>query len=417
MAALVPGTVGGVEQAVVGLVSALGRLTGGDDRYIVLTDPAAPDWLEPYLGPNTNVLVAGMESSRRRATKRALKPLLPALGRARAVAVRLAPTEGTQMRAIAPENPILERVMPDVVHFPYQWMHRTSAPSLFNPHDLQHLHFPEFFDRRTLSMRRAMYPLWCRASSGIEVPSAAVKRDLVAHLHVPADKIFVISRGSPTSIIPPKDLPEPSSVRAKYQLPESFILYPVQTWPHKNHLRLLEALTLLRDQQSVRMTLVCTGLQTDFWPTIQSRIRQLELDDQVRFLGRVPHADLAVLYRLAQFTVFPSLFEGGGFPLQEAFEEGSPLVCSSLPVLEEQAADAALYFDPTSVESIASALLTLHTDEALRSTLRSRGRSRAVNSSWERSARTYRALYRRLANRPLSDEDETLLRVARSQDG
>jgi len=128
----------------------------------------------------------------------------------------------------------------------------------------------------------------------------------------------------------------------------------------------------------------------------------------------VPHGDLTVLYRLAELTVFPTLFEGGGFPLQEAFEEGSPLACSDLPVLKEQAADAARYFDPTSTESIASAILALHRDEPLRSLLRARGKSLAAASSWERSARTYRALYRHLAQGPLSDEDTALLRNASS---
>lgn len=107
--------------------------------------------------------------------------------------------------------------------------------------------------------------------------------------------------------------------------------------------------------------------------------------------------------------VFPTLFEGWGMPISEAFLAGAPVACSSVTSLPEQAGDAALAFDPLRPEEIADAIIRLWTDEALRSTLVGRGRARVARFGWERTARIFRAHYRRVANRPLTSEDRELI--------
>jgi len=412
MAALVPGTVSGVEQAVMGLVAGLGHLTDGDERYLVVTDPAAPDWLDSYFGPNTQTLIAGMENPRRSTAKHTLTPLLPTLRRARTVGLRLAPLPSVRKRAIAPENPILEAAEPDVVHFPYQWMHRTRAPSLFNPWDLQHLHLPNLFDKSTLAYRHTMYPLWCAACTRVEVASHSVKEDLVERLSVPRQKVMVVQRGAPTTLLAPVTAYDVQAVRLAYDLPRSFAFYPAHSWPHKNHLRLFEALAIARDRYSLDLKLVLTGQQTDFWPTLQAAIEDLALEDRVTSLGFVEGQHVRSLYHAAQFTVFPSLFEGAGFPVAEALTEGSPLLCSRLPVLTEQAGDAALFFDPYSPEDIARAMLQVWGNREEQTRLRTAGSKRTDLYSWDRAARIYRAAYRQLAGRELTAEDQELLTMA-----
>jgi glycosyltransferase involved in cell wall biosynthesis len=181
------------------------------------------------------------------------------------------------------------------------------------------------------------------------------------------------------------------------------------TWPHKNHLRLLEALALLRDRDQVRVSLVCTGYQNSFWPQIERRLADLGLQDQVRFLGLVPTEDLRVLYRLAEFVVIPTLFEAASEPIYEAWYDRAPVACSNVTSLPEQAADAALTFDPLSVESIAAAVRGMATNPQLRETLRQRGTRRLRDFSWERTAKAYRAVYRRAGGRALTEEDQWLL--------
>jgi glycosyltransferase involved in cell wall biosynthesis len=196
----------------------------------------------------------------------------------------------------------------------------------------------------------------------------------------------------------------------KFRLPLSFSFYPAQTWEHKNHLRLLEALALLRDRNGLEIHLVCTGKQNDFWRIIKKRVYELRLQNQVHFLGFVDATELRALYHLAQFVIHPSLFEGGGLPILEGFREGAPVACSNVTSLPEYAGDAALYFDPTSVESIADALCRMTTDVDLRESLRQRGVARVRQFTWERTAKTYRALYRKVAGKKLSDEDRDLLK-------
>ena len=189
----------------------------------------------------------------------------------------------------------------------------------------------------------------------------------------------------------------------------SFAFYPAVTWPHKNHLRLLEALAALRDR-GVLVPLVCTGYrEATHWPQIEARVRELNLDNQVQFLGIVPAQQLRAIYRLARFVVIPTLFEAASAPVFEAWNEGVPVACSTVTSLPQQVGDAALLFDPTSVEGIAAALVRMVTDESLRSTLVASGRRRLQDFSWERTARAYRALYRRAAGRRLTDEERVLL--------
>jgi glycosyltransferase involved in cell wall biosynthesis len=177
-------------------------------------------------------------------------------------------------------------------------------------------------------------------------------------------------------------------------------------------LQLLEALALLRARDNLIVNLICTGAQNEFYRVVAQRVRALQLETQVRFLGFVEPAELRTLYHLAQFVIHPSLFEGGGLPILEAFNEGAPVACANTTSLPEYAGDAALYFDSTSVENIADAAKQMITDAALRASLRERGHARVQSFTWERTARMYRALYRKIAGQELSADDHALLEQA-----
>lgn len=399
---LTPGEAGGVEQATAGLVLALGQLDDGHEEYVVVTDPSAPDWLDPLLGSNTTRVVG----PRTRNLKRHLGPMLPVLRRGRRL------LKAAIGRPLIPTgfDPFVESLHGDVVHFPFQYFHRTTAPAIFNPHDLQHVHHPEFFDKNTRVYRTQAYRFACSWAAAVEVPSRATRQDLVTHLGVPAEKIAVIPRGAPTDLA--GAAADEETVRRQYDLPATFAYFPAQTWPHKNHVRLLEALAELRHTYAVELPLVCTGRQTEHYREIEAAVRRLGLTGMVRFLGFVPPSHVRTLYRLSRMTVFPSLFEGGGFPVQEALSEGSPLICSDLPVLRESAGLAAEYCDPHSASSIARALLAVHHVPQRRDALRALGVDLAAQFSWSTAARTYRALYRALAGRHVDAQERALLASA-----
>jgi glycosyltransferase involved in cell wall biosynthesis len=108
-------------------------------------------------------------------------------------------------------------------------------------------------------------------------------------------------------------------------------------------------------------------------------------------------------------VALPSLFEANSLPVFEAWLAGTPVTCSNTTGLPEQVGDAALLFDPHDPAAIADALAAIVTDSELRRTLRDRGRGRSQKFSWEKTARAYRALYRKVAGRNSTEEDRTLL--------
>ena len=182
------------------------------------------------------------------------------------------------------------------------------------------------------------------------------------------------------------------------------------TWPHKNHLRLLEALAELRDRRGLAVNLVCTGARFEsHWRKVERRMKELRLESQVRFLGFLSERDLRVVYRRAQFLIFPSLFEADSCPIHEAWSEGTPVASSNHTALPDQIDDAGLLFDAADVSAIADAMQRMATEADLRRDLVELGYRRVKDFDWERTAKAYRAVYRRAARVALSEEDRWLL--------
>jgi glycosyltransferase involved in cell wall biosynthesis len=306
----------------------------------------------------------------------------------------------------------------DLIHFPTQSFTVCALRSVYNPIDLQHLHYPEFFDAWTIAWRETVYRAGCNFAQALIVNSDWIKADVVRQYQVDPQKIQVVAEAPPASTS--ADLSEAvlAEIRTKYQLEEQFLFYPGVTWPHKNHLRLFEALAYLRDRRGLRLQLVCTGSRYEpFWSSILEGIQDCSLESQVRFLGHVPHRDLCGLYRLATAMVLPSLFEANSLPVFEAWLEGTPVVCSNATGLPEQVDDAAVLFDPVDHVSIADALAVIATQPTLRATLRARGHRRSKDFSWEQTARAYRSIYRRVAGREAPVQESTVVQGDFSQQG
>ncbi len=157
-----------------------------------------------------------------------------------------------------------------------------------------------------------------------------------------------------------------------------FALYPAQVWEHKNHLRLLDAVALLRDR-GVVVPVVCPGQPNPRLRQVRRHAAKVGVDGLVTFPGYLSDAQLAGLYERARCLVFPSLFEGFGFPVLEAFVAALPVACASATSLEELAGPAAVQFDGTVVEAIAEALREVWADDGRRAELVAHGpRARGV---------------------------------------
>jgi glycosyltransferase involved in cell wall biosynthesis len=403
-AQLIPGSgAGGTQTFLIGLVNALGRLDG-PEHYVLVGPREEPDWLRPYIGKNQRIACG----TRTQALKRVLRPLKSLVTAARRGASWIS-NDAAGWPRLAQSNGFFEGLGCEVVHFPYQHFMLSRLPAIFNPHDLQHVHYPQFFSETDLTWREVTYGAACRAATTVVVHSNFVKQDVIRHYGIEASRVQVILSPPPIEAYrePPSATLE--AVRVNYRLPERFAFYPAMTWEHKNHVRLLDATAVLRDQRGVKLNLICTGRQTEFFVRIRKKIDELRLGEQVRFLGMISPEHLRAVYRLAQFVVLPSLFEGAGLPLVEAWVEGTPVTCSGVTSLSEFAGDAALMFDPFSATAIADAMLRMATDEPLLRHLKQRGLEQVKPFKWETSAKTYRALYRRAAGQVLNEEDQWLL--------
>ncbi|HEY8491160.1 MAG TPA: glycosyltransferase family 1 protein [Dehalococcoidia bacterium] len=403
-ARLISGVYGGVEQVAISLAAGLSALEDGNEEYLFLTYAGEDAWLRPYLAGRCRLL-SGPPPPAPGRWKAALKAAAPPLRRAwhHLGAALIRPDA-----AVPPSDGTVERAGADVVHFTHQGGFRTAVPSIYHPHDLQHVHLPQYFAPRVRRLREASYGALCRQARLVAVSTSWCREDVIRHFGLPAEKVQVVPLAPALDAYPQPTEGDLAAARERFSLPDAFVLYPAQTWPHKNHLGLLEALALLR-RQGLAPPLVCTGHRNEFFPVIQRRARERGLSDQVRFLGYVDPLALQCLYRLARCVVIPTKFEADSAPLWEAFRLGVPAACSAVTSLPRQAGDAALLFDPDQPGEMAAALRRLWLDGGLRRTLAERGRRRAAHLTPDRSARTFRAHYRRLAGRPLTEEDRALL--------
>lgn len=404
------GSLGGVEQFVIGLADGLSKLAdGGAEEYRFLAYADNDEWLRPYVSGACR-LMHGAAATRSTGAARALARLPRVRSAARRLLAPLLRSARTTSRLPLPRSDgTVERAGFDLVHFPTQSAFLTDVPSIYHPWDLQHLHLPEYFTPEQIRKREAEYRAFCAQARMVSVASRWQKEDLVRQYGLPDEKVRVVPAAPVVAAYPVPTADDLEAARRKFALPPRFVFYPAQTWPHKNHARLLEALAALRDREGLAVPLVSSGKKNDFYAEIERRARELNLEGQVHFLGFVSPLELQALYRLCRAVVFPTLFEGFGMPLVEAFEAGAPVACSNVTSLPEQAGDAALLFDPRDTEALAAAVRAVWTDDALARTLVTRGRERVRAFTWERTARTFRAHYRRLAGHPLTARDEEMV--------
>src|SRR5262249_35482555 len=156
-------------------------------------------------------------------------------------------------------------------------------------------------------------------------------------------------------------------------LSEKFLLYVGRIDPRKNLIRLIEAWSQLRRNHQISHQLVIAGKVYLLPETLQSVCRDSEFQNDIHLCGYVPKEDLPHLYRAADAFVYPSEYEGFGFPPLEAMACGVPVVASDIPIFQEILSDACLLVDPRNVTQLAQSIHRVITDPELRKELIARG--------------------------------------------
>lgn len=183
------------------------------------------------------------------------------------------------------------------------------------------------------------------------------------------------------------------AVRAHYLLPNKFIFCPITLSPRKNIDRILNAFGMVKDR--IPHHLVITGGQSWGVKELTNRIAT-ESDHRVHLLGKILQSDMPAVYNLASFTLYPSLIEGFGIPILEAFNCGSPVLTSNITSMPEVAGEAAYLVDPYDENQISTGILKLALDSQYCQKLIAQGFARAKLFSWERSAAIILEKFRKL---------------------
>lgn len=250
--------------------------------------------------------------------------------------------------------------------------------------DIQHEFFPQFFEAKVLATRNKNYTDSIHHADHLCAISEFTRQTLIERLDVTPERITTTYLAADPIFNPNRRKSnEKGEIVRKYNLPVGeYLLFPGNTWPHKNHKAAFQALYILKEEYHISPLLVCTGSPKNMHKELVDMLHELRLEDNVRFLGYCPSRDLPSLYEGALMTIFPSLFEGFGMPVVESMLCDCPVVCSNTSCLPEIAGDAALLIDPHSPAEIANAIQRCMTDTALREDMIIRGRKQAAKFSW-----------------------------------
>jgi glycosyltransferase involved in cell wall biosynthesis len=288
----------------------------------------------------------------------------------------------------------------DLLHYPYFDLFFPTLPlkkiakTVVTIYDVIPLFFPHEFPvgvKGKINFWRQKLAL--RSVAAVITDSQSSKKDIVKYLAYPEDKITVVYL-APGKIFRP--VKKDTQILRKYNLPKDFILYVGDVNYHKNVFRLVQAV------KNLGLTLVIVGKQAkpekliDHPETraLNTLIKEYGEDQGVKRLGFVPEEELVQLYNQATLYCQPSLYEGFGLPVLEAMACSCPVACSRNSSLPEIGGEAAVYFEPGKVKSIAAGIRAAMNEREKLSQL---GLEQAKKFSWEKTAQETWSVYEKIA--------------------
>ena len=239
-------------------------------------------------------------------------------------------------------------------------IHRTGIKTIVTMHDAIFMRYPKLYSigYRHLFAQKVRYA--CAHADVIIAISEQTKRDMIAYFHADERKIRVVYQGCNNQFRKPISEEEVRVVRAKYHLPNQYVLYVGALEPRKN----LYNLQLAMERAHIDAPLVYVGAPSKYGETLRQLATQCH--QEIYFLHGIPFTDFPALYKGAEVFVYPSVFEGFGIPILEAMCVGTPVLTSTGSCFEETGGQAALYADPNDVETIGKQLAMMLADSNLR---------------------------------------------------
>lgn len=217
--------------------------------------------------------------------------------------------------------------------------------------------------------------------------SDSTKRDIVNGLNIKPDKVITIYHGISKLFRRMDDRNYLEKVRSVLGLPMEYILFVGALKPRRNLSRAIEAYSLLKKYHNVNHKFVIAGPKDERYREVFVTVERLGLTGDIIFIGNVDHKVLPAVYNMASLFIYPSLYDGFGFPPVEAMACGLPVITSNVSSLPEIVSDAGILVDPYNIEEIATAMWKVISDKELSEEMAGKGIKRAAGFTWERCAR------------------------------
>lgn len=282
----------------------------------------------------------------------------------------------------------------DLIHATDHYVPRcATVPVVATLMDAIPLSHPHWLRGELRSLKNALWRRAARWADKVITISEYSKSELAHWTGIDPARIVVIPLGVSQAWYRQIAQPEFDRVRAKYGLSESFFISVGTLQPRKNIARTIEAHRALPDAVRRQCPLVIIGRAGWRCEDVLQLIEQESGSGAVRWLQHVPDEDLLPILKQATALLFPSLAEGFGLPVVEAFAAQVPVITSNTTSLPEVAGDAALQVDPLDVDGLSDAMLSLLNDHALASALRQRGLARAQQFTWQGCAQATVGVY------------------------
>ena len=273
-----------------------------------------------------------------------------------------------------------------------------SLPCILTVHDLSFEHFPHYFHPIKQRYLAAFTRLSARRAAHVLADSGSTRDDLVQMYGVPASRITVVYPGLDPDFAPVGDQREVADFRTRRGLDHPYALYLGTLEPRKNVDRLVQAFAaLIRGPgRGLPHRLVLAGGKGWGYQAIFRAIEDAGIEDRVILPGYVPRAEQRLWYNAADLFVYPSQYEGFGFPVLEAMACGAPVITTSASSLPEVVGAAGCLVPPGDTAALAEAMWSLLSQPNAAAALRARGQAQAARFRWDTAAATCLAVYERL---------------------
>lgn len=290
------------------------------------------------------------------------------------------------------------RVGADLAHVPYWGAPlRSPVPLVVTVHDLTTMLVPEYRRKVGAKLYNALVAASARGASHILTDSEASKKEIQRHLGIAEEKISRVYLAAAPHYRPEINSLVDMAVLRKYDLPDFYVLYLGGYELHKNVTTLLLAWSYVGQALGDDYPLVLAGKKPEVvsavYPDYEAYIRQLRIEEYVRWIGMVDEEDKPVLYRNAETFVFPSRREGFGLPVLEALACGVPVVTTQAASMPEVVGQAGFTVDPEDERGMAGAIIATIIQDDLARDLRRQGPEQAAKFSWEQTATETAVVY------------------------